>query len=67
MSEKIRETAIHASSAAAAWCLAHYLSGRLLKGRDRRGVTDDAKEALLKSGAHAASVVLASVVVRRSL
>lgn len=67
MSDKIRETAIHASSAAAAWCLAHFLSGRLIKERGHRGVTDDAKEALLKSGAHAASVVLASTVVRKFL
>lgn len=67
MSDKMRETAIHASSAAVAWCLAHFLSGRLLKDRHDRGVADDAKEALLKSGAHAASVVLSSTVVRRFL
>ena len=67
MSEKARETAIHALSAAAAWCLAHYLSGRLLKERGRRGVEDDAKEALIKSGAHAASVAAASTLVRRFL
>lgn len=67
MSHRLRETAIHFLAASAAWALAHSLSGRLFKERRNRTVLDDVREALVKSGTHAASVVLASLIVRRVL
>lgn len=67
MEHKIRETLIHLLAASAAWSLAHSLAGRLFKERKNRTVADDAREALVKAGAHAASVVLASIIVRRIL
>lgn len=67
MEHKLREAAIHLLAASIAWSLAHSLVGRLFKERENRTVVDDAREALVKAGTHAASVVIASVIVRRVL
>lgn len=67
MSERIQEALIHILAAAIAGGIAHFISEQSLEEREKRGLTGDAKNALVHAGVSAASTIVASAIVRRAL
>ncbi len=65
MSERIQEALIHILSAAVAGGIAHFISEQSLEGREKGGVVDDTKKALVHAGVSVVSTIIASAIVRR--
>lgn len=65
MDEETQKRMVTILASGIAYVLASRLADRLIEEPERRGIADDAKEALLRAAFSLASTIVASFIVRR--